>query len=130
MSGLRHPACPPEGTRLCAWDAVPTDGGLEVLFGSADEPLRLVVLRRGDEAVCFVNLCPHFSLPLNHEPGHFLVFEGAVVCAHHTAFFRLADGLCTEGPCLGMSLVELPVHREAEGVRLGQAPGLGAVPPA
>ncbi|MBK6713859.1 MAG: Rieske 2Fe-2S domain-containing protein [Burkholderiales bacterium] len=123
MNWWRHPDCPPEGTQLCSWDELPVEGGLERVFGSSGDPLHLVVLRAGEDAVCFVNLCPHFSLPLNHEPGRFLTFDGSVVCAHHTAFFQLADGVCTEGPCLGMALERVPVMHRQGVVILGSGSG-------
>lgn len=125
MNWRRHPDCPAPGTRLCAWDDLPAEGGLERVFGASVDPLRLVVLRAGEVAVCFVNVCPHFSLPLNHEPGRFLTWDDAVVCAHHTAFFRLADGVCTEGPCMGMALDQVPVMRQGSEVIFGDGAATG-----
>ncbi len=119
---------PPVGSRLCGFDEIPADGGLERVFGAEPDPLRLVLLRAAEGVACFVNVCPHFSLPLNHEPGRFLVFDDAVVCAHHTAFFRLSDGICTDGPCRGVGLERVAVHRIGNDVLMG--PGELASPEA
>lgn len=117
-----HPDCPADGTWLCQLGDIPDDGGFEVCFGSGREAFRVLLLRQEDEIWAYTNNCPHFSLPLNFKPQTFLVMDSMIVCAHHTAFFRFEDGLCTEGPCLGMKLTALPCYCVDEDVFFGRAP--------
>ena len=38
--------------------------------------------------------------------------DDEVLCAHHTAIFKLGDGHCFEGPCLGSRLEPVAVAVE------------------
>ncbi len=45
-----------------------------------------------------------------YEPDLFHVLDGDVLmCAHHGAMYRIADGFCFDGPCEGASLMPIPV---------------------
>ena len=102
---------PAPGSAVCQADAVPDGGGHEVCFGTGKEPFRLLLLRRGADLWAYHNSCPHFSLPLNFEPQHFIVMDSELVmCAHHTAFFKFEDGLCVDGPCAGAHLQPVPIR--------------------
>lgn len=104
------PLAPESGTFLCKKEQIPDGGGWEVTFGDGKEPFRVVMLRRGEDVWAYHNSCPHFSIPLNYEPQHFIALDGELVmCAHHTAFFRFDDGHCVDGPCTGTSLLSVPV---------------------
>lgn len=103
-------APPPPGTALLPLD--------QLIDGSCVEwqplpPLRaagLVLLRSGDAVRGFINLCPHFALPLNTPGAGFLMAgPGNVMCVHHCAVFRCSDGLCIDGPAAGRSLVTVPL---------------------
>ncbi|MBP0595454.1 Rieske (2Fe-2S) protein [Paraburkholderia sp. LEh10] len=94
-------------TARCLLDDIP-DGG-----GKAVAEAGIVVLRRGDHAWAYRNLCPHFSIPLNYEPDTFWTYEGEhLMCAHHSAMFRFEDGMCVDGPCVGAALTRVPVRVE------------------
>ncbi|RQS60976.1 Rieske (2Fe-2S) protein [Burkholderia sp. Bp8963] len=100
----------PDGGALCvagaAHDAAPTDADA----GSPDSA-DVVVLRRSDEAWAYRNVCPHFSIPLNYEPGTFWTYDAQwLMCAHHSAMFRFEDGRCVDGPCEGAGLTAVPVR--------------------
>lgn len=59
------------------------------------------------------NRCPHTGAPLNWLPNQFLNYENDMIqCALHGALFRIADGHCLHGPCLGESLESLSLRRE------------------
>lgn len=108
MNWQEHPDCPAEGTRLCALNDIPDQGGREVSFGIGKENFKILLLRRADQVWTYLNFCPHFSLPLNYEPQTFVTFEDLIMCAHHTAFFKFEDGKCVDGPCVGDGLIALP----------------------
>lgn len=62
----------------------------------------LFVVRHGDAARAYVNSCPHLGVPLDWRPDRFLTADGArIMCATHGAEFRIDDGECVHGPCLG-----------------------------
>jgi nitrite reductase/ring-hydroxylating ferredoxin subunit len=67
----------------------------------------------------YLNLCPHFSLPLNHEPDGFMA-GSFIECVQHFAQFRVEDGLCIAGACVGSHLDAVPVRLDANGdLRIG-----------
>ncbi|MBN6731248.1 Rieske 2Fe-2S domain-containing protein [Burkholderia multivorans] len=95
------------GFKLCRLSDVP-DGGARVIdIPQAGESSggTIVLVRRGRQVWGYVNRCPHFSVPLDFEPGEVLCYRDRVLmCAHHSALFRFEDGLCIEGPCAGAAL--------------------------
>jgi nitrite reductase/ring-hydroxylating ferredoxin subunit len=89
------------------------DGGARVIEG---EPggAPVIVVRRGERVWGYANRCPHFSVPLDFEPGEIACYRAQVLmCAHHSALFRFEDGHCIDGPCAGASLDPMPVEVEA-----------------
>lgn len=91
--------------RLCAL-ATLTDGQA-ALVGAAGAPAQeaILLVRRGDLVAGFVNECPHMGLPLDWKPDRLALGGGAFLrCSHHGAVFRVDDGLCVAGPCVGESL--------------------------
>ena len=69
MSAIwRHAAA--AGSRLCSIDDVEDGGCLEVRCRPEPAP-SLLVLRSAGRAWAYLNVCPHFSLPLNARPGEF-----------------------------------------------------------
>ncbi len=116
MSWKKRPFAPEPGTYVCDVGHIPDGGGYGVSFGGGEEAFRLVLLRSGGDIWAYMNNCPHFSLPLNFEEQKFLTLDMEVVCAHHTAFFRFDDGMCTEGPCRGNALEAVPVGVNGEHV--------------
>jgi nitrite reductase/ring-hydroxylating ferredoxin subunit len=108
------------GTRLFALDAIPNGGAREAFVGPLDDPLHIVVFRQGDTAIAYRNRCPHFLLPLNAGPGRFILLkDGLVMCAWHSAVFRIADGAGIDGPCMGGSLDPVSLVLEGGVLYLG-----------
>ena len=55
------------------------------------------------------------------EPGSvgFLSFERKhILCATHGALFRIDDGHCFQGPCVGKSLIPVAIKIEGENIVL------------
>ena len=74
----------------------------------------MFVVRQEGSYFGYLNLCPHFSLPLNHAPDQFIK-DGMIECAQHFAHFDMASGLCVSGACEGESLVGVLVSLDADG---------------
>jgi nitrite reductase/ring-hydroxylating ferredoxin subunit len=115
MSDWRSlPFAPAAGSRLCAAADVPDGQGKEIVFGEGKDAFRVVVFRLRERLFAYHNCCPHFSIPLNYEPDHFHVFDGELLmCAHHTAIYRIEDGACIDGPCQGARLTPIALARDA-----------------
>jgi nitrite reductase/ring-hydroxylating ferredoxin subunit len=104
------PSAPAPGTMLCDLEEIMEGAGKEVVFGTGHEAFRVLLLRTGAGVVAYRNCCPHFSLPLNYEPDVFHVFDGEdLMCAHHTAMFKIATGECFDGPCAGAKLTAVSI---------------------
>ena len=103
---------------LCRLEEIP-DGEAR---GFPPEPgsfVGLFAVRRGGRVFAYVNACPHVGLPLDPVPDRFLDRKKeAIVCAAHGARFRVEDGECTSGPCIGDALEAVPVEVVEGEVRL------------
>jgi nitrite reductase/ring-hydroxylating ferredoxin subunit len=107
-----RPRAPRPGTVLGPLSEIAEGHAHEYIFGAGPSAFRMFVLRKqGDEVVSYLNLCPHFSLPLNRSDGDFLCPEGnAIRCNQHFALFRIDDGVCFSGACEGERLDPIPVE--------------------
>lgn len=90
-------------------------GGREFMFGRGLAAFRMFVVRLEGNAVRgYVNRCPHYSLPLNHQADEFLTRDRSrIMCRQHLALFDLNDGVCIDGACEGngLTLVEVTVSQ-------------------
>ena len=119
----RRPNAPGPGTRLCGLEQIPDGSGREFRFGEGPDQFRMVVFRMGPSAWGYVNVCPHFWLPLNVLPEKFLISgPGRVMCSHHSAIFRFEDGFCVDGPVKGGHLDRVPVEVVANSVIISASP--------
>ncbi|AXJ95024.1 MULTISPECIES: Rieske (2Fe-2S) protein [unclassified Sphingomonas] len=68
------------------------------------------VVRRGAEVVGYVDRCPHAGVPLAQTLDDYLSPSGDLIaCSWHGALFRIGDGACVGGPCVGQALTPWPV---------------------
>lgn len=68
----------------------------------------ILVVRRNDEILVYLNSCPHTGEPLDWVPGRFRSFDREhIQCATHDALFQIQDGICIAGPCTGDALQQL-----------------------
>ncbi len=104
------------GHVLCALDDIPNPGGKG--FALADrEPF--FVIRTGDVVRGYLNTCPHQGTPLDWKPDTFLSHDKALIqCSTHWARFRINDGECVAGPCVGKSLRPVAVRIDGGAVVL------------
>lgn len=83
------------------------------------KPLALLVVRHHDRFYAYENSCPHTGVTLNWQPDQFLdITSQHIQCATHGALFRIDDGLCEWGPCLGQRLRALTVEVQQGELRL------------
>jgi nitrite reductase/ring-hydroxylating ferredoxin subunit len=75
--------------------AVETAAGVQDIF----------VVHKNARVVAYRNSCPHTGGPLDWVPDQFLSLDGSLIqCATHDARFRIEDGVCVAGPCVGRQL--------------------------
>jgi nitrite reductase/ring-hydroxylating ferredoxin subunit len=71
-----------------------------VVHASSTKNARAVLLwvGGGQKVWAYLTHCPHFSLPLDFEPGNVSCYCAQVLmCAHHSALFRFGDEQCIGG---------------------------------
>lgn len=116
-----RPGAPEPGTVLCPLAEIRDPGARGFLFGAGAARFDMFVVRQGDTVAGYVNECPHAFTPLETWPDKFLTLaEDEIVCSTHGALFRIADGLCTSGPCTGKALLPIPVAVEAGMIVIGK----------
>jgi nitrite reductase/ring-hydroxylating ferredoxin subunit len=96
---------------LGSYDALLARGeqGFEVVGPRG--PMAVLAVAHGGAVHAYRNRCPHRGVPLDWMPDQFLNADGTLIqCATHGALFRIHDGLCVAGPCIGRSLQPLPVR--------------------
>jgi nitrite reductase/ring-hydroxylating ferredoxin subunit len=96
---------------LCKRTDIPDPGTREFSIELFSPPLTLFIVRQGDAVYAYVNRCPHTGVELNWQPNVFLDIDHQhLQCATHGALFRIEDGYCIYGPCLGASLTAVPLR--------------------
>jgi len=77
-------------------------------------PRSVFLVKRDGQVRAYENVCPHIGAKLNRQPDAFLDADGRHIrCAVHGALFRIEDGRCIHGPCVGESLKPLSVRIES-----------------
>ena len=99
---------------LCALEDVPEDGSNGFLVKTRKGQFGAMVVRKADEFFVYINSCPHIGTPLDIKAGEFLNQNRShILCTTHGALFRIEDGYCISGPCVGSNLMAL--HAVMEG---------------
>lgn len=121
MSRITLEAKPAAGDALCRLgDLAPPPGARGFQWFEWDGPRRIVLLRRGDAVHAFINECPHAGAPLDLPPGQFFDESHThLECRMHGARFRIEDGMCIAGPCVGRALKRFAVSVVDGVVRAG-----------
>lgn len=106
---------------VCTLQQLPTPGAKSALDETTNDGA--FVVRHAEGISGFYNQCPHTGAPLNWQPDQFLTIDHRyILCSLHGARFRLTDGLCISGPCIGQALKTLPVVVENNTVYLQLPP--------
>lgn len=86
---------------LCRLDDIPDGEAIAVDASLPEGEESLILVRLGEVAHAYLNICPHAGRRLDWAPGKFLLKDGILICAAHGASFQTGDGLCVGGPCRG-----------------------------
>jgi nitrite reductase/ring-hydroxylating ferredoxin subunit len=72
--------------------------------------------RVGGAWKAYANVCRHRALPLDIGVASPMSDDGEyLLCNQHGALYRLDDGKCIVGPCVGESLTAVEVTEEGDG---------------
>jgi len=95
-------------TPVCRLEDIGEGQARGFVIGEGAARLDVVVVRRDGIVRAYANSCPHQGTPLETFPDRFLSGDGKLlICSTHGARFRVENGLCVSGPCLGKSLKTL-----------------------
>ena len=76
------------------------------------EERKLFAIRQDNQLFAYWNSCPHMGIPLNWMPEKFLDLDGVFLqCSSHGALFKVDDGECVGGPCVGDHLSPVTLKR-------------------
>ncbi|MBO9465826.1 Rieske 2Fe-2S domain-containing protein [Tropicibacter sp. R15_0] len=97
-------------TILCKLLDIPDGGSLGVSPNARGRD-QIVLIRKGTDVFAYRNNCPHYDrAPLGWKKDEFLnKNHDHIMCAAHGALFRIEDGECVVGPCLGQRLEKLSI---------------------
>ena len=89
------------------WIDVPEGQVRGVVLAGGDD---VIFVRRRGVLYAYENRCPHQGTPLETFPDKFLNGDGSLlICSTHGARFRVEDGVCVRGPCIGARLKALTI---------------------
>lgn len=110
--------------RLCTLPDIADGQAKGFCLGEGVDRFDVLVARRGHDVFAYVNSCPHRGTPLDWRPDHFMSPDGTLLqCATHGARFRVDNGFCVYGPCVGSRLTQLPARIENGDVIVDRPPG-------
>lgn len=100
----------PPGVRLAPLEAIADGAARNFVLQMKAGRFHGFVVRKGDQVFGYLDRCPHMSLPLAQELDDYLSPDSALIaCSWHGALFRIEDGACVGGPCVGTRLQHWPV---------------------
>jgi nitrite reductase/ring-hydroxylating ferredoxin subunit len=90
---------------LCRADEIGEGQARGFVVGDGAQRRDIILVRRGGVLRAYENSCPHQGTPLETFPDRFLNGDRSLlICSTHGARFRVEDGHCVSGPCVGKGL--------------------------
>ena len=115
--GMQRLTTTPRGVKLCPLGDIADGRARGMVLELRAGRFHGFVIRKGRDVYGYTDLCPHAGLPLAKTLDDYLTPDGGfIACSWHGALFRVEDGECVGGPCMGQSLVPWPVGVEADWV--------------
>lgn len=110
----------PAGVALCPFEDLADGTARNFVLQMRAGRFHGFVVRKGETAHGFVDQCPHAGVPLARSFDDYLTPDGQMIaCSWHGALFRIEDGECVGGPCVGQRLREWPIIIDSGWVKTG-----------
>ncbi|WP_419798373.1 MAG: Rieske (2Fe-2S) protein [Terasakiella sp.] len=101
--------------KLCSIHEIEEEDSKEFFVTRGETDQSILVVKKDGQLSVFINNCPHLGIPMNLEPDRFLDMEkNFIMCSTHGALFKIDDGECVHGPCLGKKLAPVPYEIRGE----------------
>ena len=118
-----RPRAPMPGQVLCRMEEIADGEAREFVFGRGTTVFSMFAVRRGSDVFGYLNICPHYSSPLNCRAGEFLSPDKQRIrCTMHFAEFRIEDGFGVAGAAEGCWLDPIPLTVEGGIIAIGNTP--------
>jgi nitrite reductase/ring-hydroxylating ferredoxin subunit len=113
----KSPNAPAPGTSLGPLSEIPEGDAQEFCCGEGPWIFSMLVVRREDAALAYLNASPHVFLPLTYRSARVLSRDGdRLVCSNHFAEFAVEDGRVLSGPAdPACALTPVPVYVDGDG---------------
>lgn len=99
---------------ICRLEEIASPGSVGFSIQYQGQAVEGFIVRTDDLIAAYQNHCPHTGANLNWMPDQFLTYDADFIqCSIHGALFRLNDGLCIRGPCLGRKLENIAISVES-----------------
>jgi len=109
VSGERLTETPPNVT-LGPLDLIPDGKARNFVLEMRAGRFHGFVVRQGEAVHGYLDLCAHMAHPLSNKLDDYLTPDGShIQCSWHGALYRIEDGACVGGPCVGAKLRPWPV---------------------
>ena len=93
---------------LCALDDIPDQHAKGFTLEIEGNKFEFFIVRKGEQVYGYINRCPHTGVNLDWQTDQFLDLTGyQIQCSTHGAIFRIRDGYCVYGPCMGRYLTSI-----------------------
>lgn len=104
---------------LCRLDDIPEGQAKGCEIGD----FKCFIVHKEGAIYAYQNRCPHLSVEMEWMPDQFLDSEGCLIqCSMHGALFKIEDGQCISGPCIGDQLTRLECVVKDEHIYLNSIP--------
>ncbi|AKV03618.1 Ferredoxin, 2Fe-2S [Labilithrix luteola] len=101
----------PPGVKLVPVASIPDPGARNVVLQIGEAFFHGFLVHKNGEVRGWVDRCPHHGLPLAQKLDQYLTPDASMIaCSWHGALFRVEDGHCLGGPCVGGRLTPWPVE--------------------
>ncbi|GJM05547.1 MAG: hypothetical protein DHS20C09_15430 [marine bacterium B5-7] len=93
---------------VCELDKLKAFGSYGWESVSNDLLVQYIIIYHQNKILSYLNRCPHTGVNLEWIPHQFLDRKKKFIqCATHGALFKIENGLCIHGPCVGDKLEEI-----------------------
>ena len=110
MSDGERLTATPGGIKLAPLDAITDGKARNFVLQMRAGRFHGFVVRTGDAVHGYVDRCAHMAIPLAQQLDQYLTPDGGhIQCSWHGALYRIDNGKCVGGPCMGARLSPWPV---------------------